>query len=394
MGPAVAAAAAVMVVVSGMWIGEQSEVDVGLRAQTFPLGREAGCADIGMSGNAEWDKISTAEYDRATGATRDLGMGRVRIGASWKEVESRAGQDDWSALDARVASARDAGLAPLLIIQDVPAWVEIPQGSGISQDVLDLALGYGEFAGRVAARYGSAVDDYEIWNEPNLDRFWPSPNPAQYMMFLKAAYPRIHAVDQEATVVSAGLAPAADTATTMSPMTYLTTMYDLGLRDYSDAVGMHPYSFPELPSGQSEWNTFRALTEIHDLMAQRGDGGKKIWLTEYGAPTAGMGGKPVSQQMQAQSVVEAYELARDTDYLGPIFIYTLVDGGGSSWSTEYHFGLYTDRWAPKPAAGALREALSQCASVVPTPNPDTPAPGDSSSASGLGLLGSLGSLFR
>lgn len=392
MGPAVAAAAAVMVVVSGMWIGEQSELDVGLRAQTFPLGREAGCADIGMSGNAEWDKIGAAEYDRATSATRDLGMGRVRIGASWKEVETHAGQDDWSALDARVASARQAGLDPLLLIQDVPDWVSVPQTTAITQEVIEVARQYGEFAGRVAARYGSAVSDYEIWNEPNLDRFWPTPNPAQYSMFLKAAYPRIHTADPGATVISAGLAPAADTATTLSPMTYLTGMYALGLRDHADAIGMHPYSFPELPSGQSGWNSFRSLSEIHDLMARYGDGDKKIWLTEYGAPTAGLGGKPVSWQMQAESVVEAYALARDTEYLGPIFIYTLVDGGGSSWSTEYHFGLYTDRWVAKPAAGALREALSHCASTGsgsgagdPGTQPESPAP-----SGGLGSLGSLG----
>lgn len=72
-------------------------------------------------------------------------------------------------------------------------------------------------------------------------------------------------------------------------------------------------------------------------MAAHGDGDKKVWLTEYGAPTGGSSG--VSPKLQAQMVAEAYELAAAHRSIGPIFIYTLIDGGAPNGDPERYFGL-------------------------------------------------------
>lgn len=325
-----------------------------------PLGSRAPCMDIGVSGNAAWDRLSDPDYARFTGMTRDLGAGRVRIGANWGEIERVPGVLDWSALDMRIGNAREAGLVPLLVLQSVPDWLTIGVGPASLGGFRDAAAGFAGFAGQVAVRYGDGIEGYEILNEPNLHRFWPDPDAARYFEVLKAAYPAIHAADPDATVITAGLAPAADGPGSIAPMTFLTTLYGLGLREVSDAIGMHPYSYPEPPSGRSEWNTFRSLAEITELMSANGDGDKEIWLTEYGAPTGGLRG--VSPEAQADAVVEAFELARAADGLGPIFIYTLVDGHASRMDPEYHFGLYYEDLRPKPAVGALQRAVAeQCA---------------------------------
>lgn len=321
------------------------------------LGENPPCIDVGMAGNAEWDSYSASQYELVAETTRDLGVGRIRIGANWGEIERTAGNRDWSDLDMRINAAHIAGLTPLLVIQTVPAWLQVPSGP-VTDEHRQVAAQFGEFAGSVAARYGTMVDGYEIWNEPNLHKFWPNPDVGHYVELLKAAYPAIHAADSGATVVTGGLAPAPNTSTSIAPLTFLERLYALGGGDYADAIGMHPYSYPELPSGTSDWNTFRSLTDVSALMAARGDGAKKIWLTEYGAPTGGNSG--VSPQLQADMVAQAIELARANDSLGPIFIYTLIDGGAERWDSEFHFGIYYADQSPKPAVAALQSAIAGC----------------------------------
>ncbi|GLB62311.1 hypothetical protein NCCP2495_01890 [Dietzia sp. NCCP-2495] len=326
-------------------------------SEVTSMAHQEPCEIIGMAGNAQWDDFSDAEYGEAIRTTREIGMGRVRIGANWAEIETSPGNYDWSELDMRINHARNAGLQPLLVIQTVPGWITPPSGP-ITDEHRQFAAKYGDFAGAIADRYGNDVNEYEIWNEPNLHKFWPNPNVEHYVKLLKAAYGRIHAADPHATVITGGLAPAPDGSQTIAPLTFLDRLYELGGGDFSDAIGMHPYSYPELPSGDSEWNTFRSLTDVVNLMATHGDGDKKVWLTEYGAPTGGSSG--VSPKLQAQMVAEAYELAAAHRSIGPIFIYTLIDGGAPNGDPERYFGLYYENQTPKPAVAALQDAISNC----------------------------------
>jgi hypothetical protein len=98
------------------------------------------------------------------------------------------------------------------------------------------ASAYGTFAGQVAARYGPmGVNTYEIWNEENNQAFWyPAPNPSLYTAMLKDAYAAIKAVQPGATVISGGLAPAADDgAGDIAPIEFLQDMYADGARGAS-----------------------------------------------------------------------------------------------------------------------------------------------------------------
>ncbi len=52
------------------------------------------------------------------------------------------------------------------------------------------------------------VEYYEIWNEPNIDYWNPTPNPEEYGRLFKASAPVIHRTDPKAKVVFGGLAGA------------------------------------------------------------------------------------------------------------------------------------------------------------------------------------------
>ena len=42
---------------------------------------------------------------------------------------------------------------------------------------------------------------------------------------------------------------------------------------------------PAARSSAASWNAFTQTKDLHDIMVQNGDGAKKIWGTEAGAPT-------------------------------------------------------------------------------------------------------------
>lgn len=360
-GTVVVAMVSSVVLVLGILWGYSPFTALQPTANVASLRDQAPCMEIGMATNADWDKFTSVNYQLATDTTRDLGIGRIRINANWSEVVSAEGVYDWSVLDMRVDHALNAGLTPLLLIHSVPDWQTIPGPGEITELHREFAANYAEFAGAVADRYGQNVDGYEIWNEPNLHKFWPNPDVAHYVTLIRAAYPAIHAADPDATVISAGLAPAVDTYNQIDPVTFLDQFYALGGNDFADAIGMHPYSHPEMPSYVADWNTFGKLGAITDLMRANGDGDKKLWLTEYGAPTQPVdGNRTVSPEMQAAMIVEAYELAAANPAIGPMFIYTLIDNAPASNDPESHFGIYYEDRRPKPAAAAIQEAIAGC----------------------------------
>lgn len=321
------------------------------------------CADLGIAGPAEWDRLDAPDYARVMREVADVGAGRVRIGAIWGDIERTPGEYTWDALDMRLGAAAEAGLRPLLVLQGAPGWVEPPRAGTTPAAAEGVIAAFGDFAGALAARYGDRVRDFEIWNEQNLPRFWDHPDVDLYVALLRVAHATIHAALPGATVVSGGLSPAADTDGAIAPMTFLHRFFALGGHLHADAIGMHPYSYPEMPSGGSVWNAFRMLEDIEALMAEYGDGGKPIWLTEYGAPTAGDGG--VGEERQAGMITEAVRMASHDPALGPLFVYTLVDSPvGDVHDRERYFGLVDERHTPKPAHRALRNLA---ATLCPVP---------------------------
>lgn len=284
-----------------------------------------------------------------------LGSTWIRVSAVWQDIEPEPGVYDWTGLDQRVDAAVKAGLIPLVLIHTHPVWL-----GGFGEIGSGAAEAFGRFAGDVAARYGDRVDAYEIWNEPNLARFWAVPDPDAYAEVLMAAVPRIRDADPGADIVSAGLAPAENVpGLSVDNLEFLARLYEIGALRGVTAVGMHPYSFPELPSGNSDWNAFRQLNEIKRMMDAHGDADKKIWLTEYGAPTGGENG--VSERQQADMVVEALQLTVLDPRLGPIFMYTMYDLDLGINDPESYFGLMVGPGDPKLAFVELRETASGCA---------------------------------
>ena len=287
---------------------------------------------------------------------RALGARRLRIDVSWALVEQSPGNFDWRHTDRVVAAARAAGLKVLGVLCYVPDWAN---DEASVADPANLP-GFAAFAGRAAGRYAGSVHAWEIWNEPNLDRFWEDqPNPADYARVVDAAARRIRDAAPRAKVVAGALAPAvdADDGSEVAPETFVREFYAAGPdRALFDAFSVHPYSYPAMPDGDEGWNTFHKLPELHRLMARAGDAATPLWLTEYGAPT-GRSDRSVSAKKQARMLVGALREARRLRFVGPIYYYSFRDRERAPEDAEANFGVTRHSGKPKAAYWALRRVL-------------------------------------
>ena len=279
--------------------------------------------------------------------------GGVRFDIPWYFIQPNQNTFNWTVMDGLVNAANSRGLFILGSIASCPPWAAV-NTSGLPWTRPRSAADYATFCDVVARRYKGKIDAYEIWNEPNGGLFFnPAPDPAYYTSMVRAAYPRIKAVDSTVSVVAGALAQTGNTQSTIAAVDFLTAMYQNGLAGSCDAVSFHPYDWgfqSTFADGMPYENSpMRQMISIRSLMKANGDGAKKLWATEFGVPTVG----PVTQDQQNRVVVGSLQQWQEVSYAGPMFIYTMRDKTTGSSNAEDVFGVATSAYAPKTALYGL-----------------------------------------
>ncbi|GAC1587887.1 MAG: hypothetical protein NVS3B21_03180 [Acidimicrobiales bacterium] len=317
---------------------------------------------------------SDADLARDLDAVAASGARWIRFDFDWASAEPVAGSYRWSVLDRVVQGSAARGLQILATPAYTPEWAR-PSGTTDKTPPSDVAT-YAAFVGAAVRRYSPlGVHAWEIWNEPNNSIFWqPGVDPAAYARLLVAASAAVHGADPSATVISAGLAPEADALpSSLSPRTFLDSLYGAGAGPSFDAVGIHPYDYPYGPAAVGPWNQWQSLPATQQVLAKHGDGAKKIWGTEYGAPT-GTNAAAVTETAQATTFVQAYGDWIALPFTGPLFWYAHRDSGTDLADTESNFGLLRNDWSPKPAYGAFRAEMTQSLHAAPPAPPAVASP--------------------
>lgn len=289
-----------------------------------------------------------ADFDRMAAA----GATWFRIDFDWSEIERNKGTYHWHRTDRVIEAARSRGIQVVGLITESPAWARSAGTSSYSPP--NNPDEYARFAAAVVERYGPrGVTTYELWNEPNLGMFWgPNPNPERYAALVKPAGNAMRAVRGDLTILSGGLAPAADEpdGSGISPTTFTRRMLQAGAGAVFDGYAIHPFSYPARPidASTAEWNPFHNLPAYRDLLASHGQGGKLIWLTEYGAPT-GTSSRAVSEAEQSAQIQEALTIASGWSWTGPILLYAHRDSRQAPSDFQSNFGLINHDGTPKRA---------------------------------------------
>lgn len=330
--------------------GAPRRVTVAESASINPLPTTIGFADSDIYG------LSPADVERTLGLIGSSNARTIRLMIPWAGVEPFQGQLDWSMVDKTINAAAARGISVVGFINSTPGWAVAPGGWAISGRPASPAV-YGDFAAKVATRYKGKVSAYEIWNEPNSAYFYsPQPDPAGYTDLLKAAYPKIKAVDSSVTVIGAVVGAVIDWGNfAMDPVRFVNGMYAAGAKNFFDALSFHPYhyylKFSEgVPHANSPVNQLMAMRQS---MIANGDSAKKIWNTEYGQPTS------VSDEVsQTAFLKDMYTKWQEMPYAGPLYFYTTRDRNTGSTNPDDTFGVFRSDWTPKQAQQDLQAAIA------------------------------------
>ncbi len=241
----------------------------------------------------------------------------------------------------------------------------------------------------LAEHFRGRIDTWEVWNEPNY-REGAYLSAELYAPLLKATSDAIRQNNPRAKIVFGGLGSA-----WLDSYQYLVMVYDVlysqfGEVDPFDILAIHPYADGWQHGGPHPDHYLRAqdrnpgdvtiLDRFVKLMAERGDGDKKIWVTEIGwnSSRGAVNGPWCLQQVLVTEREQAEYLKAGLDVLfnevhaaavEKVFWYQYMDVGVAAlckWSSpnrvyDSWFGLYRgDKVTPKPIQCAYRSYPEPC----------------------------------
>jgi hypothetical protein len=307
---------------------------------------------------------------------RTGGVDSVRIPLAWPSIQpTENGPLHWSATDALVGRAANAGIEVLPFLSGAPSWA-VPHHRRYKSP-LNLPVRNGQqksawknFVRQAVLRYGPngsfwaenpgvpqrPIRTWQIYNEENFMYFVARPNPAEYGKLVKLSFAAIRSVDRGAKLILGGLfsRPQEATFKRRPPLAYFAADFmqrlyksTPGIKAKFQGVALHPYT-----------GTFKRLTpyieEVRGVLKANGDGGKGLWITELGWSSGrpsknnsfakGSGG----QKAQLQGAFRLLRSKQRKWRIQRVYWFSVDDQTGTCNFCDGS-GLFGDGFTPKPA---------------------------------------------
>jgi hypothetical protein len=348
-------------------------------------------ANIGISTSATLLRMSNRDLDARLNDIQHLGATWIRIDFSWPAVQpDNARIYHWSMYDRIVRIAGKHHLKILAVLDYTPKWAQEPRCARL---VITSAAATkcnpannnlaGRFARAAAIRYkGKGVYAWEIWNEPNLSAYWKVAQPSGAVLTSSLSYAalansmalQIRRNDPQALIITGGLSPMFHPRYPkgISQGDFLSQILSHLQPNLFDGVGVHPYSWPVLPTTAAVYNAFYTVNHgpadynLRAIMVKNGWGSKQIWGTEFGAPTKGVSAvaiptlysRPdhVTEALQAQIITQGIQSWYSIPNNGPLFVQSDSDHWLPQTKNEGGFGLRRSNGTEKPAYTADKAA--------------------------------------
>ncbi len=278
---------------------------------------DGGSAQLGINVALEqYDEPALAEN---LAEIRALGIRYVKQSFYYSEAM------DWGAAQRIVAAVSQQELTLVALLDGDPN-----NGFAPPDDPSSFAAWAAEFA----ARFGSELSHYIIWDEPNLASHWGDrpPNPAEYAALLTSAAQAIRSADADAVIVCAPLAPTIETGPlNLSDPQFLQQLYDSGAAAAFDLVAAKPYGFDNGAEDRtvkpSALNFSRAIL-LREVMERNGDAHKAIWAGNWGwnslpQPWSGapsIWGQTTASQQAVWTVAALERAQQEWPWMGVMFL--------------------------------------------------------------------------
>lgn len=336
-----------------------------------------------------------------------IGIDVVRLHANWARIAPTqpANQQDpndpaykFEALDNAVDLVTSRGMKVHLTITGPPRSWARTDTSRSSTRWKPSPKKFADFATATAKRYGSKVDTYMIWNEPNVDQ-WIQPqkvcksnsscrvgSPGLYRKIVRAAYPAIKSADPGAKVLIGELAPRGKAdGSQMKPLAFLRSLgcVDSNYRSIkkgdcknfkaakADGFAYHPHPVKRKPDEENpdpdnaQLGDTKRLTKVLDKLSAHKrlrftTGKANLYFTEFGYqtnppdPVDGVSEKKQSRYLQ-QSDYIAYKNTRIKTLIHyQWFDAPLVKSASGNPYSEWQSGLFFNDRREKLALQTFR----------------------------------------
>ena len=277
-----------------------------------------------------------------------------RFHVQWATAEPRRGHFRWGRTDRVYAAMRQYAAHPIMVLYNAPWWARDPHARCHAD--ADCAYPprvkrldeWRRFVRRATARYPD-VRAIEVWNEPNLARFWaPRADPQRYARLLAAAHDAATAAGATAPVISGGLIPIEHGRRNMDPAEFLWRVYNVAGAAAFDGIGSHPYP-RQAPYVDNMWVALDALRAVR---AANDDASTPLWITEVGVSTHAPGGVGVDEQ--GGVLVDLYRSIEGHDVRSFVIHRFQVGAEGGYWNGTAVVG---NHFAQKPAFCELGAAI-------------------------------------
>jgi hypothetical protein len=196
------------------------------------------------------------------------------VRTTWSDLEPAKGQFKFDVLNKVLELAREHNTQVQLTFGFTPAWASTrpaeaslyrPGGAAEPRSLDDWTT----FVRAVATRYRGRIHVYEIWNEPNVPRYW-SGSPEQLVELTRLAHDVIKGIDPAAIIVAPS--PVGEAG-----LVWLSSFLNAGGAHYVDVIGFHFYVFPAPPEAMVP-----LINSVKAVMRGYGIGDKPLWDTESG----------------------------------------------------------------------------------------------------------------
>ena len=310
------------------------------------------------------NSVVMGQVDAATSAqlAKNAGATSSRVLVNWSIVERQRGVIQLATFDKIYNEYLAQGIRPIFTLAFAPKWTwaagtscpvntECRYPPSVANDgawrsiVTTLVTRYPQLAA------------LEIWNEPNLSKFWQGGvDPARYTSLLTQAASAVEAAGSQIPVLGGALAPVVDASlgVGMPYRNFLKWMYYYGAKGSMDGIAVHPY-----PADIDFWLFYKVLTETREIRDDARDSATKLWVTEFGATTTDASNTSFAFDPSSQAVMLTTLLAklRAMPDVDGIFAHTLISPViVGPTSPERGYGVVDPTLVPKPAYCALAQA--------------------------------------
>jgi Glycosyl hydrolases family 39 len=324
------------------------------------------------AGTAGWGGASTSgRLDQVISQTETKWLREEFL---WSTIEPQPGVFDFSYYDHYMLLAAERGEHILPTLYDTPSW------AGATPETIPAdPTAYAQYVAAVVARYGpngsfwtqyptlksSAIQTFELWNEPYYDSGDNNDyDPGRYARLVKAAGIAGHAADPNAKfLLAAEMQSGRDAQGNWQ--WWVDALYQAvpDLNNYFDAVAIHNYGTdttnlnPIIP-GQPypNYDKIRRIEDIHQLFLNHGATNKPFWITEIGWSTCTDSPTCVTNTQQATNLTTLFNYLHTTwkSYVQAAFVYRYDDLSNPT-TTGGGYGLTHLDGTPKPALTIFKQ---------------------------------------